>query len=82
MRLVLAIVYCFANLFGYVSADSRGLVVMTHDMACVSSPVPGGSPGQANVKGYWRGTTVKVIFDGCSASWCTALCAITPLVSS
>lgn len=82
MSFLLAIVYCFVNLFGYIRPHDGSLVALTRLSACVATPAPAGSPGPANVKGYWRGTTVKVIFDGCSASWCTALCAITPLVSS
>jgi len=29
-----------------------------------------------------RFTTVKVIWEGCSLEWCTALCATTPCASS
>jgi hypothetical protein len=82
MSLLLAILYCFSSLFGYLHPQNGGFVVATASSACVAVPAPGAAPGPANVKGYWRGTTVKVIFDGCSASWCTALCAMTPLVSS
>jgi hypothetical protein len=83
MSFLLAIAYCFLNLFGYLHWQHDGrMVAYTPVSACVASPAPGNRPGPANVRGYWRGTTVKVIFDGCSASWCTTLCAMTPLVSS
>lgn len=82
MSFLLAIVYCFTQMFGFVHWHEGRVVAFTPTAACVASPAPGGNPGPARVKGYWRGTTVKVIFDGCSASWCTALCAMTPFVSS
>jgi hypothetical protein len=82
MSLLLAIIYCFTSLFGFLHTQEGRMVALTPISACVASPAPGGNPGPVNVRGYWRGTTVKVIFDGCSASWCTALCAMTPLASS
>jgi hypothetical protein len=74
MSLLLAILYCFTHLAGFIGPGPDRIVAVTPRSACVAS--------QGNVQGYWRGTTVKVIFDGCSASWCTALCATTPLLSS
>ncbi|QWT22215.1 hypothetical protein KPL74_09420 [Bacillus sp. NP157] len=95
MWFVIAIVYCFMNLVDFTGGNDRHVVVMSQPEAVMASgsstdiilhnvrrPDRGDARCWLQARYRQRGTTVKVIFDGCPASWCTALCATTPLASS